>query len=82
MLVVEFIPKRIRFELPFICCGGHFRKQIQYMYVFSRLLLCRLCCLHVLSLFIILLSSMSRWYIIIFIFDLFTTFLLPHDDKG
>ena len=26
ILVVEFIPKRIRFELPFLCCGGHFRK--------------------------------------------------------
>ena len=25
---------------------------------------------------------MSRWYIIIFIFDLFTTFLLPHHNKG
>ena len=28
ILVVEFIPKRIRFELPFLCCGGHFRKQM------------------------------------------------------
>ena len=26
ILVVVFIPKRIRFELPFLCCGGHFRK--------------------------------------------------------
>ena len=29
-----------------------------------------------------LLSSTSRWYIIIFIFDLFTAFLLPHHNKG
>ena len=28
ILVVVFIPKRTRFELPFICCGGHFRKQM------------------------------------------------------
>ena len=28
ILVVAFIPKRTRFELPFICCGGHFRKQM------------------------------------------------------
>ena len=47
ILVVVFIPKRIRFELLFLCCGGHFRKQIQYLYVFSRLLLCRLCCLSI-----------------------------------
>ena len=24
ILVVVFIPKRTRFQLPFICCGGHF----------------------------------------------------------
>ena len=42
----------------------------------------RLCCLFCLCLYYFLLSYMSRWYIIIFIFDLFTTFLLPHDDKG
>ena len=51
---------------------------IQYLYVFSRLLLCGLCCLFCLCLYYFLLSSKSRWYIIIFIFDLFTTFLLPH----
>ena len=28
ILVVVFIPKRIRFELPFLCCGGHFRKKM------------------------------------------------------
>ena len=28
ILVVVFIPKRTRLELPFICCGGHFRKQM------------------------------------------------------
>ena len=28
ILVVVFISKRTRFELPFICCGGHFRKQM------------------------------------------------------
>ena len=28
ILVVVFIPKRTRFELPFLCCGGHFRKQM------------------------------------------------------
>ena len=27
-LVVVFIPKRTRFELPYLCCGGHFRKQM------------------------------------------------------
>ena len=27
-LVVVFITKRTRFELPSICCGGHFRKQM------------------------------------------------------
>ena len=26
ILVVVFILKRARFELPFLCCGGHFRK--------------------------------------------------------
>jgi len=55
ILVVVFIPKRIRFELPFLCCGVHFRKQIEYLYVFSRLLflICKApkkcikrCCLH------------------------------------
>ena len=28
ILVVVFIPKRIRLELPFLFCGGHFRKQM------------------------------------------------------
>ena len=28
ILVVVFILKRARFELPFLCCGGHFRKQM------------------------------------------------------
>ena len=28
ILVVVSIPKHTRFELPFICCGGHFRKQM------------------------------------------------------
>ena len=28
ILVVVFIPKRSRFELSFLCCGGHFRKQM------------------------------------------------------
>ena len=28
ILVVVFILKRTRFELPFLCCGGHFRKQM------------------------------------------------------
>ena len=28
IMVVVFIPKRTRFELPFLCCGGHFRKQM------------------------------------------------------
>ena len=42
----------------------------------------RLCCLFCLCLYFFLLSSLSRWYIIIFIFDLFTTFLLPHHNKG
>ena len=27
-LVVEFIPKRTRFELQYLFCGGHFRKQM------------------------------------------------------
>ena len=31
---------------------------------------------------IFLLSLMLHWYIIIFIFDLFTTFQLPHHNKG
>ena len=39
--------------------------------------------LSVLSLlYYFLLSSTSRWYVIIFIFNLFITFLLPHHDKG
>ena len=31
ILEVVFILKRTRFELPFICCGGHFRKQMYGM---------------------------------------------------
>ena len=41
-----------------------------------------LCCRFCLCLYYFLLSYMSRWYIIIFTFDLFTTFLLPYHDKG
>ena len=33
----KFIPKRTRFELQFLCCGGHFSKQ---MNAFSRLPSC------------------------------------------
>ena len=48
------VPKRTRLELPFICFGGHFRKKnVLYLYVFSRLLLCnapkkciKRCCPH------------------------------------
>ena len=36
---VTFILKRTGFELPFLCCGGHIRKE---MCVFSRLQLCSL----------------------------------------
>ena len=28
ILIVVFIPKRTRFELPFLSCGGHFGKQM------------------------------------------------------
>ena len=31
LLAVVFIPKRTRFEFSFLCCGGHFRKQMYSM---------------------------------------------------
>ena len=36
-LAVIFIPKRTKRELPFLCYGGHFKKQT---YIFSKLWLC------------------------------------------
>ena len=38
ILVVVFIPKRTRFELPFICCGGHFRKEQGHPSIVKRIL--------------------------------------------
>ena len=35
--IYSYRSKRTGFELPFLCCGGHIRKQ---MYLFSRLRLC------------------------------------------
>ena len=52
ILVVVFTPKRIRFEVPFLCCGGHFRKQILYPYMFSKTTIMQVM-LSVLSLFIL-----------------------------
>ena len=40
-LVVVFIPKRTRFELLFICCGDHFRKQMYSICMFFLRLLLR-----------------------------------------
>ena len=36
ILVVVFIPKRTRLELPFICCGGHFTKQMYSICMFFQ----------------------------------------------
>ena len=61
ILVVIFIPKRIRFELPFLCCGGHFRKKMYSIcmcfqdYYYAGYVVCFVC------LYYFLLSSMSRW---------------------
>ena len=83
-LVVVFIPNSTIFELPYLCCGGHFRKQMYSIcmcfqdYYYASYVVC-----------FVSVYTISRClprrvgiYVIIFIFDLFTTFLLPHDNKG
>ena len=48
---VVFIPKGTRFELPFLFCGGHFRKQMYSICMcFQDYYQCRLCCLFCLCL--------------------------------